>query len=318
MNKATDTTLTINADFRRFVEELKARVIGARTSAARAVTHDAILLYWDIGRGIVEKQKTHGWGDSVVELVAADLRRAFPEMSGFSPRNVWDMRRFYATYSAPEIHSRAVREIEHGQSKPILRQVVAESAASKKQSVIKADESVDEELLRQLVAEIPWGQNLLILNKLTNPAARLYYLRATARFGWSRNVLLNQIRANAYERAVTEKKAHNFELAVPEHFAEQADEMLKSPYSLASTSSACTAPSRSASWRIGSSRACKPSCSNSATASASSDASTASRGAKRNISLTCFSITASSRRWSPSISRSARSNRSTQAKWIST
>ena len=232
MNKATDTTLTIIADFRRFVEELKARVIGARTSAARAVTHDAILLYWDIGRGIVEKQKTHGWGDSVVELVAADLRRAFPEMSGFSPRNVWDMRRFYATYSAPEIHSRAVREIEHGQSKPILRQVVAESAASKKQSVIKADESVDEELLRQLVAEIPWGQNLLILNKLTNPAARLYYLRATARFGWSRNVLLNQIKASAYERAVTEKKTHNFELALPEHFAEQADEMLKSSYSL--------------------------------------------------------------------------------------
>jgi predicted nuclease of restriction endonuclease-like (RecB) superfamily len=86
--------------------------------------------------------------------------------------------------------------------------------------------------LRQLVAEIPWGQNLLILNKLSAPAARLWYLRATARFGWSRNVLLNQIKAGAYERAVTEKKTHNFDLALPEHFAEQADEMLKSSYSL--------------------------------------------------------------------------------------
>ena len=300
------------------MEALKARVISARTSAALAITQDAILLYWDIGRGIVEKQKAHGWGDSVVEMVAADLRRAFPEMSGFSPRNVWDRRRFYATYSAPEVHSQAVREIEHRQSNPKLRQVVAESVAGKEPPVIKTEESVDEQFLRQLVAEIPWGQNLLILNKLTNPAARLYYLRATARFGWSRNVLLNQIRANAYERAVTEKKAHNFELAVPEHFAEQADEMLKSPYSLASTSSACTAPSRSASWRIGSSRACKPSCSNSATASASSDASTASRGAKRNISLTCFSITASSRPSSPSTSKSAPSSRSSPARWIST
>ena len=55
------------------------------------------------------------------------------------------------------------------------------------------------EFLQQLVAETPWGQNLLILNKLTAPAARLYYLRATARFGWSRNVLLNQIKAGTYE-----------------------------------------------------------------------------------------------------------------------
>jgi predicted nuclease of restriction endonuclease-like (RecB) superfamily len=88
------------------------------------------------------------------------------------------------------------------------------------------------EFLRQLVAEIPWGQNLLILNKLTDPATRLYYLRATARFGWTRDVLLNQVKAGAYERAVTEKKTHNFELALPEHLAEQADEMLKSRYNL--------------------------------------------------------------------------------------
>ena len=86
--------------------------------------------------------------------------------------------------------------------------------------------------LRQLVAEIPWGQNLLILNKLSDPLARLWYLQATARLGWSRKVLLNQIKAGAYERAATEKKSHNFDLALPEHFAEQADEMLKSSYSL--------------------------------------------------------------------------------------
>ena len=86
--------------------------------------------------------------------------------------------------------------------------------------------------LQQLVAEIPGAKTLLIPNKLSTPAARLWYLRATARFGWSRNVLLNQIKAGGYERAVTEKKTHNFDLALPEHFAEQADEMLKSSYNL--------------------------------------------------------------------------------------
>ena len=88
------------------------------------------------------------------------------------------------------------------------------------------------QFLQQLVAKIPWGHNLLILNKIAEPGARLWYLQATARFGWSRNVLLNQIKAGAYEHAVTEKKSHNFDLALPEHLAEQADEMLKSSYNL--------------------------------------------------------------------------------------
>jgi hypothetical protein len=92
--------------------------------------------------------------------------------------------------------------------------------------VAKLKDSKPAQLLQQLVTEIPWGHHMLMLDKLSAPAARLWYLRATARFGWSRNVLLNQIKAGAYERAVTEKKTHNFDLALPEHFAEQADEML--------------------------------------------------------------------------------------------
>jgi predicted nuclease of restriction endonuclease-like (RecB) superfamily len=64
------------------------------------------------------------------------------------------------------------------------------------------------------------------------PHGPVLLLRATARFGWSRNVLLNQIKAGAYERAVKEKKTHNFPLALPEYLVEQADEMLKSSYNL--------------------------------------------------------------------------------------
>lgn len=234
MKNAIEPTVMTSPEYRRFIEDLKARVISARISAARAVNCDAILLYWDIGRGIVEKQRVLGWGDSVVEMVAADLRRAFPEMRGFSPRNVWDMRRLYETYTAPEFLGQPVPEIARSAPDQILRQPVAELAASKKwlQPVAKLTKVTVAEFLQQLVAEIPWGQNLLILNKLTDPATRLWYLQATARFGWTRNVLLNQIKAGAYERAVTEKKTHNFPLALPEHLAEQADEMLKSSYNL--------------------------------------------------------------------------------------
>ncbi|MEO8427796.1 MAG: PDDEXK nuclease domain-containing protein [Verrucomicrobiota bacterium] len=232
--KIMNDSVIASPEYRRFIEELKARVLSARISAARAVNRDGILLYWDIGRGIMEKQRILGWGDSVVEMVAADLRRAFPQMKGFSPRNVWDMRRLYETYTASEFLEQPVPKIARSVPGRILRQPVAELTAGKKwpQPVAKMNDAQMVSFLQQLIAEIPWGQNLLILNKLTEPAARLWYLYATARFGWTRNVLLNQIKAGAYERAVVEKKSHNFPIALPEHLAEQADEMLKSSYNL--------------------------------------------------------------------------------------
>lgn len=88
------------------------------------------------------------------------------------------------------------------------------------------------EFLRQLVAEIPWGQNLLILSKIKDDKEAEYYLSATAEYGWSRNVLLNQIKSQAYKRALSENKSHNFDRALPEYLSEQADEALKSEYNL--------------------------------------------------------------------------------------
>ena len=100
------------------------------------------------------------------------------------------------------------------EAEAIWRQAVAELAPYRKclQGEAKLSGAEIVQFLQQLVAEIPWGHNLLILNKLPDPTARL---------GWSRNVLLNQIKAGAYERARTEKKTHNFEFALILHLAGQ-------------------------------------------------------------------------------------------------
>ncbi len=213
----------LHPDYPAFLAALKERIVHARTSAARAVNHELVWIYWDIGRAIVEKQRTAGWGDSVVEVLARDLRAEFPKMRGFSARSLWEMRRFFEAYGTSDFLRQAVAELAGSQAgASIRRQPVAKSA----------ELAATQHFLPQLVAEIPWGHHRLILDKLTDPAARLYYLRATSQLGWSRNVLLNQIKAGAYERAVKEKKTHNFARALPEHLAEQADEMLKSRYSL--------------------------------------------------------------------------------------
>jgi predicted nuclease of restriction endonuclease-like (RecB) superfamily len=228
MKMPTDTNLTSDADYRRFIEELKARVANARISAARKVNHELIMLYWDIGRRIVEKQQVLGWGESVVELVAQDLQTAFPGTTGFSSFNLWRMRQLYLEYRSPEFLAQAVPEIKGpDQDKP--ERTGAETAG---QLVVSDQDHLLAQLVPDLLGPVPWGHHVEIMKKIKSPAARIWYLRATAQFGWSRNVLLNQIKASAYERAVTEKKTHNFPLAMPEYLAEQADEMLNSSYTL--------------------------------------------------------------------------------------
>lgn len=213
MKTVGDTAVLTTPEYRQFIEDLKNRVTAARISAARAVNRDLILLYWDIGRAIVEKLRAHGWGNSVVEMLSADLRREFPAMTGFSVANVWRMRQLYETYASPEFLAQAVRELG-----PI--------PDGSKESEYLA------QAVRDLTGSVPWGHHVFLLGRIKDPAALFYYLRAAARLGWSRNVLLNQIKANAYERAVKEKKTHNFPLALPEYLVEQADEMLKSSYNL--------------------------------------------------------------------------------------
>jgi predicted nuclease of restriction endonuclease-like (RecB) superfamily len=97
-----------------FLHGIKDRIISARINAARSVNRELISLYWYIGRGIVEKQKELGWGESVVEMLSRDLRRSFPAMKGFSVDNLWRMRRFYNAYSAGEFLAQAVPVIMRG------------------------------------------------------------------------------------------------------------------------------------------------------------------------------------------------------------
>ncbi|MCB4756028.1 MAG: PDDEXK nuclease domain-containing protein [Elusimicrobia bacterium] len=221
------------ADYDQFLSALKIRIQAARLSAARAVNRDLILLYWDIGRAIVEKQALLNWGDSVVEMVAKDLQREFPAMAGFSPANVWRMRQLHTVYSSEAILAQAARELENRSPRQgvpsFLEQVVPER---KTVPVATEGSPILAQAVRELAAAVPWGHHVLLLGKTKSAPELLYYLRATARFGWARNVLLNQIKAGAYERAVTEKKTHNFPLALPEFLAEQAEEALKSRYNL--------------------------------------------------------------------------------------
>lgn len=94
-----------------FLRELKERIRQAQIRAALAVNRELILLYWQIGREILLRQRDEGWGAKVIDRLARDLRAEFPEMKGFSPRNLKYMRAFAAAYPDEAIVQQAAAQI---------------------------------------------------------------------------------------------------------------------------------------------------------------------------------------------------------------
>jgi predicted nuclease of restriction endonuclease-like (RecB) superfamily len=92
------TNEMLPSDYQTFLHSIKTRVQQAQLHAVLAVNKELVLLYWHIGRSILERQKAQGWGAKVIDQLAADLHRTFPQMRGFSERNLKYMRAFAQAY----------------------------------------------------------------------------------------------------------------------------------------------------------------------------------------------------------------------------
>lgn len=87
-----------NKPFNDFVVELKSQIHQAQLQALQSVNKALVLLYWTIGKSIVEKQEQYGWGKSIVQQVSDALQQEFVGNKGFSERNLWNMRNYYLAY----------------------------------------------------------------------------------------------------------------------------------------------------------------------------------------------------------------------------
>ena len=106
--KATDL---LPKGYDELLRQLKERIRSAQLRAGLAVNREMVLLYWQIGREILQRQEQEGWGAKVIDRLAADLRRAFPDMTGLSPRNLKYMRAFAAAWPDEAIVHRAAAQI---------------------------------------------------------------------------------------------------------------------------------------------------------------------------------------------------------------
>ena len=134
--------------YNQFLTDLKERIARAQVKAALAVNAELVQLYWSIGRAILSEQQTQGWGAKVIEQLSIDLRREFPEMSGFSPRNLKYMRALATAYPDEEFVQQAVAQIPWGHNVRILDYV--------------DDTETREFYIRQTI-ENGWSRNVLVL-----------------------------------------------------------------------------------------------------------------------------------------------------------
>lgn len=183
-----EETPSINQEeYGSLLQQAVEQIRTARIVIAKYINNATQSVYWNLGKLLFEKQLTDGYGSGVVNQLSVDLKTEFPEM-GLSPRNLWDMKRFYERYY---------------------------SADTK---------------LRQAVAVLPWGHNLLLINKVQSLEAVAFYANQTAEKGWSRDLLLNAIKMDSFSNQ--QIKSHNFNETLPVIHSEYANEVFKDNYNL--------------------------------------------------------------------------------------
>lgn len=196
----------ISQQYQLFLVEITDLVQNHRIQAVQSVQSISNNLYWSIGELILKKQQEFGWGKSIVEELSRDLTKLIGEGISWSPRNLWFMRQLVSEYTN-------------------LNQLDSESL-----NMNQADSDLT--TIKQLVASIPWQHNILIIQKVKDPKARLFYIQSTIKNKYSRSVLLHQIKANAYENCLQSPVQNNFKTALASQHLEQAQESIKSIYSL--------------------------------------------------------------------------------------
>ena len=223
-----------------FLAAVKNRIRAAQVKATLAANAELIHLYWDIGRAIAAMQEKQGWGAGVIPRLARDITNALPEVKGFSERNIGRMIAFAHEYGARPILPQAVAKLPASAKVPqaatqlpaseILPQAVAKLTSPEILQTPSAQLAATKDLviLQQLVAKLPWGQNVILIEKVKDLRARLWYVQQTITHGWSRNLLALQIKSAAYEQRG--KAVHNFHATLPPLQSDLAAQILKDPY----------------------------------------------------------------------------------------
>ena len=217
-NKPISSATTGN--YAGLLADIKQRIRTAQVRTAMAGNASMLMLYWEIGGVLVERQKLEGWGAAILPRLATDLHNDLPEVKGFSVRNLKLMTQFFREYpdfsaiGQPPVAQLADSSAAHKKGQRVVAQLPAESAAA--------------QIWQRAVAQLTWAHNVILIQKVKDLPTRLWYARQAFEHGWSRDVLSLQIQSRAHERHG--KAVTNFQRTLPPPQSDLASQLLKDPY----------------------------------------------------------------------------------------
>ena len=188
--------------YKKWLADLKTKVRSIQIKAALAVNKELLTFYWELGADIVQKQSTTNWGDGFLSQLSLDLTTEFPDIKGFSKRNLELIRQWYRFW--------------------VMNDAIAKQLVSQLERHEISQQAVGQ------ITQIPWGHNIAIISKCKNLEEALYYVSNTIAYNWSRSVLVHQIESGLYRREG--KSISNFTASLPKPQSDLARQTLKDPY----------------------------------------------------------------------------------------
>lgn len=210
--------VTIDSNYANWLHALKDNYQKAQVKAAIKVNAEKLLWNWQLGRDLVLRKAEEQWGTGVVEQLSLDLQAAFPNEKGFSSRNLRSMRQWYEFYST--IWNQPGSKLLSVENQPSIKlhQVGAE-----------IHEKVDEGMpFPEIFAYVPWRHHVEILKSCKTVEEALYYIHQVIDEGWSRQTLMNCLKADRYHNHGN--AVSNFTEQLPEQQAQLAQEITKDNY----------------------------------------------------------------------------------------
>ena len=217
-------------EYLEWIKDLGTRFRRSQIKAAVKVNEEMLRFYWELGHDIVERDAENHYGSRFFSILSHDLKEATSMTSGLSERNIRYAKDFYLLYS------QEVGILQQPAAKSDLEDVTKDEEKLQ-QPAAKSNDTILPQLVEQIKSEIfsvPWGHHMLLIDKCKNaPQKALFFVHQTMQNGWSRNMLLNFLDTDLYERQG--KALTNFSRTLPDETSDLAQELTKDPYDFAFT-----------------------------------------------------------------------------------
>ena len=222
----------IDKDYKQWILSLSQRFRQSQIKASVHVNQEMLRFYWELGSEIVALNVEERWGEGIMQSISQDLKDALPGVSGLSPTNLYYCKKWFLTYYQEFINLQ----------QPVVKNASHTFESNLQQPVVKIQEvSIGEteilfnsknHTLQHIATEffsIPWSHHIRIIDKCKKDASKaLFYVHQTFQNGWSRDVLLNFLDTDLYERSG--KAITNFSTTLPAIDSDLAQQLTKDPY----------------------------------------------------------------------------------------